>query len=141
MAVLTADLVERFAGVELDRPAIQAARQNAKNRNATNGEFVDGRAEEVLPRLLDQFPANETAVLLDPPRTGCPPESIALLRKIQPKQIVYVSCHPATLARDLKMLAENGLYIVERVTPFDMFPQTQHVECVASLICRVRTVE
>ena len=132
-AIETADLVERFAGVELDRLAIQAARQNAKNRKAENGEFVDGRAEEVLPSLLEQFPANETAVLLDPPRTGCPPESIALLRQVQPRQIVYVSCHPATLARDLKMLAEEGLYRVERVTPFDMFPQTQHVECVASL--------
>jgi tRNA/tmRNA/rRNA uracil-C5-methylase (TrmA/RlmC/RlmD family) len=133
-ALETADLVERFTGVELDRPAIQAARQNARNRKIENGEFVDGRAEDILPRLLQQFPARETAVLLDPPRTGCPPESIALLRQIQPKQIVYVSCHPATLARDLKILAEAGLYRVERVTPYDMFPQTQHVECVANLI-------
>jgi tRNA/tmRNA/rRNA uracil-C5-methylase (TrmA/RlmC/RlmD family) len=133
-ALETANLVERFVGVELDRLAIQAARQNARNRKIENGEFVDGRAEEILPRLLERFPPTQTAVILDPPRTGCPPESIALLRQIRPKQIVYVSCHPATLARDLKMLTEGGLYIVERVTPFDMFPQTQHVECVASLI-------
>jgi tRNA/tmRNA/rRNA uracil-C5-methylase (TrmA/RlmC/RlmD family) len=134
-ALATADLVERFAGVELDRPAVQAARQNARNREIENGEFVDGRAEEVLPRLLERFPANQTAVVLDPPRTGCPPESIALLRQIRPKQIVYVSCHPATLARDLKLLSEDALYRVDRVTPYDMFPQTQHVECVANLIC------
>jgi len=133
-ALQTADLVERFVGVELDRLAIQAARQNARNRQIENGEFVDGRAEEILPHLLERFPANQTAVILDPPRTGCPPESISLLRQIRPKQIVYVSCHPATLARDLKMLSEGSLYSVERVTPFDMFPQTQHVECVASLI-------
>lgn len=138
-AIETANLVERFVGVELDRLAIQAARQNAKNRNATNGEFVDGRAEELLPRLLEQFPAHETVVILDPPRTGCPPESIALLRQVRPKQIVYVSCHPATLARDLKMLTEENLYEVERVTPYDMFPQTQHVECVASLKLRAQS--
>jgi tRNA/tmRNA/rRNA uracil-C5-methylase (TrmA/RlmC/RlmD family) len=132
-ALETADLVEHFVGVELDRLAIQAARQNAKNRNITNGEFLDGRAEEALPLLLNRFPPNETAVVVDPPRTGCPPESIALLRDVKPAQIVYVSCHPATLARDLKMLTDEGLYEVERVTPYDMFPQTQHIECVANL--------
>lgn len=132
-AIETADLVQNFVGVELDRLAIQSARQNAKNRNVTNGEFVDGRAEELLPQLLAKFPAAETTVLIDPPRTGCPPESIALLREVLPRQILYVSCHPATLARDLKMLAEEGLYRVESVTPFDMFPQTQHVECIADL--------
>jgi tRNA/tmRNA/rRNA uracil-C5-methylase (TrmA/RlmC/RlmD family) len=133
-ALETADLVERFTGVELDRLAIKAARENARNRKVGNGEFVDGRAEDILPQLLEQFPADETAVILDPPRTGCPPESIALLRQIKPKQIVYVSCHPATLARDLKLLTEQNLYAVERVTPYDMFPQTQHVECVANVI-------
>jgi tRNA/tmRNA/rRNA uracil-C5-methylase (TrmA/RlmC/RlmD family) len=136
-AIETADLVERFVGVELDRLAIQAARQNAKNRKADNGEFIDGRAEEVLPQLLQQFPANETAVILDPPRTGCPPESIDLLRSVRPKEIIYVSCHPATLARDLKLLTDEGLYEVERVTPYDMFPQTQHVECVVNLKLRI----
>ncbi len=132
-SVEAADLVERFVGVELDRPAIQAARQNASNRNRLNGEFVDGRAEELLPRLVERFPAAETTVLLDPPRTGCPPQSVALLREVRPRQIIYVSCHPATLARDLKLFCEDGRYRVESVTPFDMFPQTQHVECVADL--------
>jgi tRNA/tmRNA/rRNA uracil-C5-methylase (TrmA/RlmC/RlmD family) len=132
-AIETADLVQNFVGVELDRPAIQAARQNARNRKIANGEFVDGRAEEILPQLLQRFPATESIVLLDPPRTGCPPESIALLREVRPRQIIYVSCHPATLARDLKLLAEGGVYRVEAVTPFDMFPQTQHVECVADI--------
>jgi len=132
-AIETADLVERFVGVELDRPAIQAARQNARNRNVDNGEFIDGRAEQLLPSLLQKFPASETTVLIDPPRTGCPPESIELLRGVRPKQILYVSCHPATLARDLKLLAADNLYQVQSVTPYDMFPQTQHVECIADL--------
>lgn len=132
-AISAADLVEEYVGVELDRLAIDAARKNANYRSRLNGEFVDGRAEDWLPRLLKKFDARATTVLIDPPRTGCPPESVALLREVKPQQIIYVSCHPATLARDLKLLCEEGLYRVESVTPFDMFPQTQHVECVVDV--------
>ena len=132
-ALELADIVDRFVGVELDRLAINAARQNALSRGVTNGEFVDGDAQLLLPRLLEKFPAAQSAVILDPPRVGCPPESIELLRRVRPAQIIYVSCHPATLARDLKLLCEGGLYELSRLTPYDMFPQTQHVECVADL--------
>jgi len=127
------DLVETFIGIELDRPAIQAARRNAAARGRSNGEFVDGRAEVVLPSLLDRFSASATSVLLDPPRTGCPPESLALLRTVRPAQIIYVSCHPATMARDLNILCAEGVFDLVNVIPLDMFPQTQHVECVADL--------
>ena len=132
-ALELADIVERYVGVELDRLAINAARQNALNRGATNGEFVDGDAQVLLPKLLETFPPDQTAVIIDPPRVGCPPESIELLRRVHPAQIIYVSCHPATLARDLKLLCAGGLYEVSRLTPYDMFPQTQHVECVVDL--------
>lgn len=132
-AIETAELFERFVGVELDKLAVQAARQNQLARGIKNGDFIIGRAEEELPFLVQRFAANETAVILDPPRTGCPPASLQLLREIGPKQIVYVSCHPATLARDLKILCEGGRYELTRVTPLDMFPQTQHVECVSDL--------
>jgi len=71
--------------------------------------------------------------VLDPPRTGCPPESLALLREQRPGQIIYVSCHPATMARDLNVLCAEGVFELLRVIPLDMFPQTQHVECVADL--------
>jgi 23S rRNA (uracil1939-C5)-methyltransferase len=132
-AIETADLVENFVGVELDRLAIQAARKNMESRKITNGEFLDGRAEDLFPDLVQRYPPSATTLVIDPPRTGCPPESIALIREFRPKQIIYVSCHPATLARDLKMLTEGGLYNVLSVTPYDMFPQTQHVECVADI--------
>ncbi|MBM3841129.1 MAG: class I SAM-dependent RNA methyltransferase [Verrucomicrobia bacterium] len=128
-----ADLVESFAGVELDRMAIQAARRNAASRRRTNGEFLEGTAEAVLPSLLHRFPADQTAVVLDPPRKGCQPQTLDLLEQTQPAQIVYVSCHPATLARDVRRLCARGVYQLERVTPLDMFPQTQHVECVVDL--------
>lgn len=132
-AIELADVVESFAGVELDKPAVQAARRNATARGRTNGEFILGRAEDCLPGLLQRFIAENTAVILDPPRTGCPPEALQLLREVRPAQIVYVSCHPATLSRDAKILTADGTYKLGRVTPLDMFPQTQHVECVADL--------
>jgi tRNA/tmRNA/rRNA uracil-C5-methylase (TrmA/RlmC/RlmD family) len=132
-AIETADLVEHFVGVEQDRLAIQAARKNLENRKIENGEFIDGRVEELLPHLIERYPAAATTLIIDPPRAGCPPESVALMRRIRLAQIIYVSCHPATLARDLKMLTEGGVYEVRSVTPYDMFPQTQHVECVVDL--------
>jgi tRNA/tmRNA/rRNA uracil-C5-methylase (TrmA/RlmC/RlmD family) len=127
------DLVERFVGVELDRQAIRAAWANAAAHGRDNGEFIDGRAEALLPSLLDRFSASATSVLLDPPRTGCLPESLALLREVRPAQIIYVSCHPATMARDLNILCADGVFDLVNVVPLDMFPQTQHVECVADL--------
>jgi tRNA/tmRNA/rRNA uracil-C5-methylase (TrmA/RlmC/RlmD family) len=131
--ISAADQVKSYLGIELDRLAIRSAQRNAARQNKLNGEFVEGRAEDVLPSLLHKFPAASSAVLLDPPRTGCPPEMLQTLLATRPRQILYVSCHPATLARDLNILSEEGVYKLARVTPFDMFPQTQHVECVADL--------
>jgi tRNA/tmRNA/rRNA uracil-C5-methylase (TrmA/RlmC/RlmD family) len=131
-----ADLVESFYGLELDDRAIRAARNNAAKRGRSNGEFLSGSAEDLLPQVLGRVPADETAVMLDPPRTGCPPELLELLRQQRVAQVLYISCHPATLARDLKILTADGPYGLQRVTPLDMFPQTQHVECAADLRLR-----
>jgi tRNA/tmRNA/rRNA uracil-C5-methylase (TrmA/RlmC/RlmD family) len=128
-----ADQVESYVGVELDRLAIEAARRNAAARGRPNGEFVAGTAEELLPGLLARFTPGATTVLLDPPRKGCRPETIELLRRVRPAQIIYVSCQPATMARDLNLLRADGRFNVVRVCPFDMFPQTAHVECVADI--------
>ena len=128
-----ADVVDSFTGVEYDQPAIAAARQNAQSRNLTNGEFICGQAEAALPELLKKCPVAKTSVLLDPPRKGCWPEILDLLRQTGPAQVIYVSCHPATMARDLNILCADGVFELVRVQPLDMFPQTQHVECVADL--------
>jgi tRNA/tmRNA/rRNA uracil-C5-methylase (TrmA/RlmC/RlmD family) len=125
--------VDRYVGVELDGMAIRAARANAATRGAANGEFVAGRAEELLPGILEGFPADSSALIIDPPRTGCPPEFLEVIRKRRLRQVIYVSCHPATLARDLNTLCAESVYKLVKLTPFDMFPQTQHVECVADL--------
>ena len=92
--------------------------------------------EEVLPGLVQKLSAAASTVLIDPPRKGCQPQTLALLRELRPAQVIYVSCHPATMARDLNILCADGVFELARVTPLDMFPQTQHVECVAAL--RVR---
>jgi tRNA/tmRNA/rRNA uracil-C5-methylase (TrmA/RlmC/RlmD family) len=128
-----AGAVESFAGVEYDQRAIQSARKNAAARNIANGEFVAARAEEVLPGLLKKFSPEKTAVILDPPRKGCQPEILQWLREAGPAQVIYVSCHPATMARDLNVLCGDGVFDLAGVQPLDMFPQTQHVECVADL--------
>jgi 23S rRNA (uracil1939-C5)-methyltransferase len=128
-----AGAVESFVGVEYDRRAIQSAHKNAATRNVVNGEFIAAKVEEVLPELLQKFSPARTAAILDPPRKGCQPEALQLLRATRPAQIIYVSCHPATMARDLNILCAEGVFELKRVQPLDMFPQTQHVECVADL--------
>jgi len=127
------DLVESYVGLELDRLAIQAARRNAEARARNNGEFIAGAVEDALPALLSKLTAPLTTVLLDPSRKGCPPETLAALRRARSGQIIYVSCHPATMARDLKVLCAETAFELARVVPLDMFPHTQHVECVADL--------
>jgi tRNA/tmRNA/rRNA uracil-C5-methylase (TrmA/RlmC/RlmD family) len=136
-ALELADLVESFAGLELDRLAIAAARRNAVNRGCANGEFVAGAVEEILPGLLARFENRPTTILVDPPRKGCRRETLQALRQARPAQVIYVSCHPATMARDLNILCEGGAYELARIIPLDMFPQTSHVECVADARLKV----
>lgn len=128
-----AGLVESFAGIEYDRPAVAAARKNAARRGIRNGQFLEGTVEELLPDVLKQFDPDRTALIMDPPRRGAPRPTLDFILSQRPAQILYVSCHPATLARDLEILCADGAYHLQRVVPLDMFPQTQHVECVADL--------
>jgi tRNA/tmRNA/rRNA uracil-C5-methylase (TrmA/RlmC/RlmD family) len=132
-SVELADLVEEFVGVEVDVAAIKAARKNALSHGRNNGQFLAGDTEVLLPRLLGRFAAPQTAVILDPPRTGCPASVLETLRQTPPRQIIYVSCHPATLARDLNVLRAGDVFEVSKIVPLDMFPQTQHIECVADV--------
>jgi tRNA/tmRNA/rRNA uracil-C5-methylase (TrmA/RlmC/RlmD family) len=132
-AIELAEQVDSFAGIEIDRMAIKAARRNAAQRGSRNGEFINGDVAAVLPELLKRFAAAATGIILDPPRAGCSPASLELLRQTRARQILYVSCHPATLARDLNVLLRGKVYELLKVVPLDMFPQTQHIECVADL--------
>ncbi|RZO53548.1 MAG: class I SAM-dependent RNA methyltransferase [Limisphaerales bacterium] len=132
-AIELANLAKKFVGVESDKLAIKAAQENSIKFGAENGEFIEGRTEDLLPELLEKFSPNKTSVILDPPRKGCAPSAIEQLRKVKPSQIIYISCHPATLARDLNILCADGVYRLEHVYPIDMFPHTQHIECITDL--------
>lgn len=119
-------------GVELVPEAIADARKNAELNEFCNTTFYVGKAEEVLPREYEEHAIRADVIVVDPPRKGCDARVLATIVKMEPKRIVYVSCDPATLARDVKLLGEMG-YEVKRVCPVDMFPQGGNVEVVCLL--------
>lgn len=125
-AVIFADRFQRVLAIEESH---SAARDMAANvAQSPNVDVRAGKVEDVLP-LLDAAP---DAILLDPPRPGCAPAVLDAIAKFRPAVVVYVSCNPSTLARDLRVLVDSG-YQLDSVTPLDMFPQTGHIECVSRL--------
>jgi 23S rRNA (uracil1939-C5)-methyltransferase len=127
-AVIFADRFERVLAIEESRIAINDALVNVAQ--APNVEVCEGKVEEVLPRA-----ERADVVILDPPRPGCAPAVLEAIGAFRPPVVVYVSCNPATLARDLRALTA-AKYALDYVTPIDMFPQTGHIECVAKLSLR-----
>lgn len=117
---------KKVYGVEIIEPAIINARENARINNIENAEFFVGKSEEVIPELIEKGIAPEV-IVVDPPRKGCDIKLLEAIGKAKPKKVVYVSCDPSTLARDLKIVEEQG-YKTEEVQPVDMFPMTSHVE-------------
>ena len=124
---------KRVIGVEIVSQAIENARENQKRNGIENVEFICGDAALAANELKERK-ISAQVVVVDPPRKGLSPELIKTIAEIAPERVVYVSCDPATLARDLKLFAELG-YQTKSVTPVDMFPRTRHVECVA-MLCR-----
>ena len=111
--------------------AIVDAKRNAVINNVNNIEFVAGEVESELPKILKEENISPDVVFVDPPRKGCAASVIKKLLEVKPSRIIYISCNPATLARDLKLLSEG--YSIKEITPVDQFCYTHHVECVASL--------
>lgn len=124
-----ADRVQKLFGVEIVPQAIENAKINAKQNNIDNAEFFCGDAYDLAKELEDRG-IKPDVVILDPPRKGCQTELFDVIKNMNPKRIVYVSCDSATLARDLEILESKG-YKTKEVTPLDMFPRTPHVEAVA----------
>lgn len=123
---------KKVYGVEMVEQAIEDARVNAKENNIDNVEFIVGKSEEVIPELIEKG-IKADVMVVDPPRKGCEKSLLEAIGKMQPDRIVYVSCDPGTLARDLAILEGEGYRTVE-VQPVDMFPQGAHVENVTLLI-------
>ncbi|NLV89756.1 MAG: 23S rRNA (uracil(1939)-C(5))-methyltransferase RlmD [Tissierellia bacterium] len=128
ISLFVAPHVKKVYGVEIVNEAIEDAKYNAELNNIDNVEFMVGKAEILLPKLV-KVGIESNKVVLDPPRKGCEREVLETLAKMLPERIVYVSCNPSTMARDVKYLVENGYKVVE-VQPVDMFPHSAHVECV-----------
>ena len=133
----------RVYGIEVIPEAIEDAKRNAERNGISNAEFYCGKAEEVLPEFYekkrktvsggdDGSSLHPDVIVVDPPRKGCDSVCLETMLKMQPERIVYVSCDSATLARDLRILADGG-YEIKAIRPCDMFPWTVHVETVVLL--------
>lgn len=125
-----AKMAREVWGVEENSYAIDDAKENARANGIKNAFFKCGTSESIIRQFLDTD-AKFEVVVLDPPRSGCSQGVIESVIKLKPSKIVYVSCDPATLARDLKLFSER--YKTVKIQPVDMFPQTAHIECVAYL--------
>ncbi len=134
ISLLLSKSCKRVIGVEQVPSAIEDARQNAAANGVENATFLCGNTEDVLPRLLTEGQTFD-ALVLDPPRKGCEEKALSAIAESGVSRVAYVSCNPATLARDCKYLAAHG-FVLTAVQPVDMFPQTCHVETVV-LMSRV----
>lgn len=132
IALYSARQAKQVYGVEIVPEAIEDARRNAKLNELDNVTFEVGAAEEVMPAWREQG-VQPDVIVVDPPRKGCDEVLLQTIIALRPERVVYVSCNPATLARDLAVL-EAGGYQTNEVQPVDMFPHTAHVECVARLV-------
>ncbi|QSX04885.1 23S rRNA (uracil(1939)-C(5))-methyltransferase RlmD [Sedimentibacter sp. zth1] len=133
ISLMAARKAKKVIGVEIVEQSIQDAKKNAINNNISNTEFFTGKVEEVLPKLYKKN-IRPNIIIVDPPRKGCEKEVLKTISDINPEKIVYVSCNPATLARDVKLLVDSG-YILKKIQPVDMFGHSTHVETVVRL-CR-----
>ena len=132
ITLFLAQKARKVYGIEIVQPAILDARKNARDNHVKNAEFIVGDATTVMPALYKQG-IRPDVVVVDPPRAGCTEIVLRTFANMKPQRIVYVSCNPATLARDLAILKDLG-YITQEVQPVDLFPQTSHVENVALLM-------
>ncbi len=131
ISLFLAQKAKKVYGIEIVEDAIKDAKINANLNNLDNVEFYVGKAEEVVPKMYKEG-KTANVVVVDPPRKGCDEKVLDTIVSMKPDRVVYVSCNPSTLARDLAYLDERGYKCLE-VQPVDMFPHTMHVESVAKL--------
>ena len=132
ITLFMAQKAKQVLGIEIVPSAIRDAKKNATANHIRNAEFLLGDAAVEMPKLVAEG-LRPDVVILDPPRAGCEERVLLSIAKVKPERVVYVSCNPATLARDLAYLHERG-FRIKKVQPCDMFSRTHHVECVAQLV-------
>lgn len=126
IGIIISDYVKEVIGIEVSKSSYRDALENKKINNINNIKFINGKVED----YIDDF-KNVDVVIVDPPRSGLDKHTIKVLESINSQKIIYVSCDPITLARDIKLLSSN--YKTIEITPVDMFPNTHHVECISVL--------
>lgn len=131
ISLFMAKYAKKVYGVEIVEQAIVDAKENAKINGIDNTEFIVGDTEKILDELINARKIVPDAIMVDPPRRGLDNTSIDNILKIKPSRLIYISCNPATLVRDLSKFEE--VYDVRKIKPVDMFPFTSHVECVCVL--------
>ena len=136
ISLFLARSAKKVYGVEIVPQAVEDAKHNAELNGISNVEFYLGKAEEVLPEKYEKEDIHADVIVIDPPRKGCDSACLETMLAMAPERIVYVSCDPATFARDLKLLCADGSYELTKVQPVDMFPQTAGVENVGLLVRR-----
>ena len=134
IGISASSYVKKVYGVEIVEQAIKDAKENAKINNVDNIEFIAGDVEKKFLNLIEKKHIYPDVIIVDPPRKGLDMNTIENILAIEPKKVVYISCNPATMVRDLKVL--NNKYEIGRIQPVDMFPFTSHVECCSILKLR-----
>jgi 23S rRNA (uracil1939-C5)-methyltransferase len=132
ISLFLAQRARRVTGIELVPESVAMAEKNAALNGIDNCRFLQGEVRDFFKKRAGEAAAAEV-VVVDPPRAGLHADIVAALRLLQPPRLVYVSCNPATLARDLQLLCAGDVYTLRHVQPVDMFPHTLHIECVAVL--------
>lgn len=131
IGIFASPYVNRVYGIEIVKQAIEDAKENANINNIRNIEFFAGDVEKVFENVLKEHNVKPDVIFVDPPRKGLDKHTIENILNIKPEKIVYISCNPASLVRDLKLLEES--YEIKKIQPVDMFPFTSHVECCSVL--------
>jgi 23S rRNA (uracil1939-C5)-methyltransferase len=131
-SVFLSPFAENVIGIEINEESVKYARINAEKFGVKNAEFIHGDIEDVLKRRFLAQGDQIDLIVLDPPRVGCKKTVLKAMIDLQPQKIIYISCNPATQARDIKYLNECGYYL-KNLTPLDMFPQTEHIEVIGFL--------
>ena len=134
LSAMIAKHAKKVYGIEIVKPATQSADKLKMQNKIENLTNINGDCAVELPQLLNKLSPNENfTIILDPPRKGCDKKVVEAIINAKPNKIIYLSCDPSTLARDLNLIYQTGIYNIKSIQPYDMFPQTKHVETLAIL--------
>ena len=134
-SIFLSPYAQSVVGIEISEKSVKYAQINAENADVKNVRFIQGKVENVLPGGFLSSKRESNLIVLDPPRSGCSESVLKAIATLKPQKVIYVSCNPATQARDIKYLNEHG-YTLLSLLPVDMFPQTEHIEVIGLLATR-----